>query len=182
MLLIVAILVAFKLGTPILFKQNRPGLNEKIFKLYKFRTMTNEKDSYGKFLPDSERLTKFGKFLRSTSLDELPSLINVIKGEMSIVGPRPLLVKYLKLYNIDQKKRHLVRPGLTGLAQVKGRNLLNWEEKFRLDLEYVYTISFFRDLLIIFQTVFLVLKRTGISSNTSVTSEEFLIKNIEKDK
>lgn len=139
--LIVAILVRVKLGSPVLFTQNRPGLNEKIFKMYKFRTMTDERDKNGELLPDSVRLTKFGRFLRSTSLDELPELINILKGDMSIIGPRPLLVQYLPLYNAHQKRRHEVRPGLSGLAQVNGRNAISWEEKFNLDVKYVDNIS-----------------------------------------
>lgn len=136
-LLIVAILVRIKLGTPIIFKQQRPGKNEKIFTLYKFRTMTDKKDENGNLLPDSERLTKFGKLLRSTSLDELPELINILKGDMAIVGPRPLLVEYLPYYTEEEKHRHDVRPGLTGLAQVNGRNSISWEEKFKYDVQYV---------------------------------------------
>lgn len=135
LMIIIGILVAINLGNPIIFKQKRPGKDEKIFTLYKFRTMTDEKDEKGKLLPDSQRLTKFGKFLRSTSLDELPELINILKGDMSIVGPRPLLVEYLKLYNEEQKHRHDVRPGLTGLAQTSGRNAITWEEKFEKDIE-----------------------------------------------
>ncbi|PCR83962.1 UDP-galactose phosphate transferase, partial [Fusobacterium nucleatum] len=137
--IIIAILVRIKLGSPILFKQDRPGLNEKIFKMYKFRTMTDAKDSLGNLLTDAERLTKFGKFLRSTSLDEIPELWNVIKGEMSLVGPRPLMPKYLAYYTEEEKKRHNVRPGVTGWAQVNGRNSLTWEDKFRYDIEYVNT-------------------------------------------
>ena len=144
-LLIVAILVRVKLGSPVVFKQQRPGKNEKIFTLYKFRTMTDKKDENGNLLPDSERLTKFGKFLRSTSLDELPELVNILKGNMAIVGPRPLLVEYLPLYNEKQKHRHDVRPGLTGLAQVSGRNSITWEEKFNDDLEYIEKISILED-------------------------------------
>lgn len=172
-LLVVAILVRIKLGRPVLFNQERPGKNEKIFKLYKFRTMTNERDADGNLLPDEIRLTKFGKFLRSTSLDELPELINIIKGDMSIVGPRPLLVRYLPLYNKKQKHRHDVRPGFTGYAQVNGRNTISWEEKFDLDVYYVNHISFFMDIKIILKTVKTVLFREGITSETSVTMEEF---------
>lgn len=162
-LLIVAILVRFKLGSPVIFKQERPGLNGKIFTLMKFRSMTDERDENGELLPDSVRLTKFGKFLRSTSLDELPELINILKGDMSFIGPRPLLVQYLPLYNEHQKHRHDVRPGLTGLAQVNGRNLLSWEERFDFDVEYVNNISLKKDLEIIFKTISLVLKREGVT-------------------
>lgn len=170
---LVAILVKIKLGGPVLFSQERPGKDEKIFKMYKFRTMTSEKDSEGNLLPDDVRLTKFGKTLRSTSLDELPGLFNILKGDMSIVGPRPLLVRYLPLYNEEQKKRHLVKPGLTGLAQVNGRNAISWEDKFNYDIEYVNKISFTKDIKIILLTVLKVLKRSDISSDTSVTMEEF---------
>lgn len=173
-LLIVAILVKVKLGSPVIFKQKRPGKDEKIFTLYKFRTMTDKKDEKGNFLPDSQRLTKFGKFLRSTSLDELPELINIIKGDMSIVGPRPLLVQYLERYNKEQRRRHEVRPGLTGLAQVSGRNAISWEEKFNKDVEYIDNITFIGDVKIIFKTVINVIKKDGISSETSVTMEEFM--------
>lgn len=172
-LLIVAILVRMKLGTPVLFKQERPGKDEKIFTLYKFRTMTDEKDENGNLLPDEVRLTSFGKLLRSTSLDELPELINIFKGEMSIIGPRPLLVKYLPLYNEEQKHRHDVRPGLTGLAQINGRNAITWEKKFEYDVEYVNTISFGLDCKIFWGTVRAVLKREGISSATDATMEAF---------
>lgn len=173
-LLIVAILVRVKLGSPVIFKQKRPGKDEKIFTLYKFRTMTDEKDELGNLLPDSQRLTKFGKFLRSTSLDELPELINIIKGDMSIVGPRPLLVQYLERYNKEQRRRHEVRPGLTGLAQVSGRNAISWEEKFNKDVEYIDNITFIGDVKIVFKTVMNVIKKDGISSETSVTMEEFM--------
>ena len=172
-LLIVAILVRIKLGSPILFKQDRPGLNEQIFTLYKFRTMTDECDENGELLPDEIRLTKFGKSLRATSLDELPELFNILKGDMAVVGPRPLLVRYLPLYNEEQKKRHLVRPGFTGYAQVNGRNAISWEEKFKLDVDYVEKITFLRDWKIIIQTVKTVYMSEGISSETSVTMEEF---------
>ncbi len=172
-LLIVWCLVRIKLGSPAIFKQERPGLNEKIFRLYKFRTMTDEKDENGQLLPDEVRLTRFGKILRSTSLDELPELWNIIKGDMSIVGPRPLLVRYLPLYNERQKHRHDVRPGFTGLAQVNGRNSISWEEKFDWDIKYVEKVNFIQDLKIIFNTVKVVLKRDGISSDTSATMEEF---------
>ena len=162
-LLIVAVLVKTKLGSPVIFKQERPGLNEKIFKMYKFRSMTDAKDENGELLPDEERLTSFGKKLRSTSLDELPELFNIFKGDMSIVGPRPLMVSYLPLYNEFQKHRHDVRPGLTGLAQISGRNLLSWKERFEKDISYVENISFTLDMKIIFNTVKSVIKRDGIS-------------------
>ncbi len=155
------------------FTQLRPGKNEKIFRLIKFRTMTNAKDENGDLLPDELRLTSYGKFLRSTSLDELPELFNIFKGDMSIVGPRPLLVKYLPLYNEEQRRRHNVRPGLTGLAQVNGRNAVSWEDKFRYDVQYVDNITLIGDIKILWGTVLTVLKRDGISSETSVTMEEF---------
>ena len=172
-LLVVAILVRIKLGSPIIFKQQRPGKDERIFTLYKFRTMTDKKDENGNLLPDSERLTKFGKVLRSTSLDELPELVNILKGDMSIVGPRPLLVEYLPLYSEEQKHRHDVRPGLTGLAQVSGRNSLSWEEKFNDDLQYIKHITFFEDMKIIFMTVAKVFKREGIAQEGNATMEKF---------
>ena len=172
-LLVIAILVRIKLGSPVIFKQERPGLNEKIFTLYKFRTMTDKKDKEGNLLPDSERLTRFGKMLRSTSLDELPELINILKGDMSIVGPRPLLVEYLELYNEEQKHRHDVRPGLTGLAQVSGRNSLTWEEKFKEDIQYIENISLIGDIKIILKTVIKVFKREGISQEGNETIERF---------
>ena len=172
--IILAIMIRIKLGSPILFTQERPGKDEKIFKIYKFRTMTDEKDENGKLLPDEMRLTRFGKMLRATSLDEIPEVFNIIKGDMSVVGPRPLLVKYLPLYSEEQKHRHDVRPGLSGHAQVNGRNSVSWEEKFKLDVEYVYNITFLGDLKIIFCTVGKAfIKREGISSQTSVTMEEF---------
>lgn len=170
---VTALLVRIKLGSPVLFKQERPGLNGKVFTLYKFRTMTDEKDSEGNLLPDEVRLTSFGKLLRSTSLDELPELFNILNGDMSVVGPRPLLVKYLPLYNEHQARRHEVRPGFTGYAQVHGRNAISWEEKFDLDVEYVDHVTFLGDWRIIFQTVRTVLKREGISSETAATMEEF---------
>lgn len=172
-LLISAILVRIKLGSPVIFKQKRPGKDEKIFTLYKFRTMTDEKDEQGNLLPDSERLTKFGKFLRSTSIDELPELINILKGDMSIVGPRPLLVEYLELYNEEQKHRHDVRPGLTGLAQISGRNAITWEEKFEEDLKYIKKITFLGDIKIILKTALKVFKREGISQQGNETMERF---------
>ncbi|MED1114667.1 sugar transferase [Bacillus paramycoides] len=171
--LIVAFLVKTKLGSPVLFKQERPGLHGNIFKMYKFRTMTDEKDGNGELLPDSVRLTKFGKFLRSTSPDELPGLFNIFKGDMSIIGPRPLLVQYLPLYNEHQKRRHEVRPGLSGLAQVNGRNTISWEEKFNYDVEYVEDVSFIIDWKIILLTIKKVFIREGINSETAATMEPF---------
>ncbi len=179
-LLIVAILVRTKLGSPVLFKQERPGMidkktgEERIFTLCKFRTMTDERDENGELLPDEIRLTKFGKFLRSTSIDELPEFINILKGDMSFIGPRPLLVRYLPLYSEEQHRRHLVRPGLSGWAQVNGRNTVSWQEKFNLDVEYVERMSFALDVKIFFMTIMSVLKREGISSETSATMEEFM--------
>ena len=171
---IVAILVRVKLGSPVLFTQDRPGKDEKIFKLYKFRTMTDARDENGRLLPDDVRLTKFGKLLRSTSLDELPEVFNILKGDMSIIGPRPLLVKYLPLYNEEQKRRHEVRPGLSGYAQVNGRNSVSWEEKFRMDVEYVDHVTFVGDVKIILGTVLKAfVKREGINSETAATMEEF---------
>jgi len=172
--LVVALLVRINLGSPVIFKQQRPGLNEKIFTMYKFRTMTDERDENGELLPDAVRLTKFGKFLRSTSLDELPELFNILKGDMSIVGPRPLLVQYLPLYNEHQRRRHEVRPGLTGLAQVNGRNAISWEEKFDLDVEYVDNVTFINDWKIIFSTLKKVVLREGINSETAATMEPFI--------
>jgi undecaprenyl phosphate N,N'-diacetylbacillosamine 1-phosphate transferase len=172
-LLIIAILVRVKLGSPVLFKQKRPGLNETIFTLYKFRTMTDARDENGELLPDEIRLTRFGKFLRSTSLDELPELFNIIKGDMSVVGPRPLLIEYLPLYNNHQKRRHDVRPGLSGHAQVNGRNAISWEDKFELDVEYVDNVSFIGDWKIIFQTLKKAFMREGINSETAATMEDF---------
>lgn len=171
--LVLYFLVKKKLGSPVLFKQERPGKDEKIFKLYKFRSMTEERDKDGNLLPDEIRLTAFGKKLRSTSLDELPELLNILKGEMSIIGPRPLLIKYLPLYNEVQKHRHDVRPGLTGLAQINGRNAITWEKKFEYDVEYVKNLSFALDVRIFLGTVKAVLKREGISSETDATMEAF---------
>ena len=173
LLILTAFLIRIKLGAPVFFKQLRPGKNEKIFGILKFRTMTDAKDENGNLLPDEIRLTRFGQFLRSTSIDELPELLNILNGDMSIVGPRPLLVQYLERYNEEQKHRHDVKPGLTGLAQVTGRNGITWEEKFHYDLEYVKNITFYGDCKIIFQTVMKVFGREGISSATSVTMEEF---------
>ena len=178
-LLMLCVLVRTKLGSPVLFKQERPGKinkktgEEKIFTLYKLRTMTDERDENGELLPDEIRLTKFGKFLRSTSLDELPEFINILKGDMSFIGPRPLLVKYLPLYSEHQRRRHLVRPGLSGWAQVNGRNALSWQDKFNLDVEYVEKCSLLLDIKIFFMTIMSVLKREGISSETSATMEAF---------
>lgn len=171
--LILFILVRVKLGSPVFFKQQRPGKNEKIFTLYKFRTMTDARDENGNLLPDEVRLTAFGKMLRSTSLDELPELFNILKGDMSLIGPRPLLVKYLPLYNEEQRHRHDVRPGLTGLAQVNGRNAISWEKKFEYDVEYVRNLSFLLDCRILLQTVKAVVQREGISSATDATMEAF---------
>lgn len=172
--LILGILVRVKLGTPVIFKQERPGKDEKIFWLYKFRTMTDEKDESGNPLPDEVRLTSFGKKLRSTSLDELPELFNILRGDMSLIGPRPLLVRYLPRYNEFQRHRHDVRPGLTGLAQINGRNAITWEKKFEYDVEYVNKLSFVLDVRIFMGTVRAVLKREGISGENSATMEEFM--------
>lgn len=174
--IIIALLVRVKLGSPVLFTQERPGKDEKIFKLYKFRTMTDERDEDGNLLPDMQRLTSFGKFLRNSSLDELPEVFNILNGTLSVVGPRPLLVKYLPLYTEKQHRRHEVRAGLSGYAQVNGRNSMSWEEKFDLDVEYVDHITFIGDIKIIFQTVFKAfLKQEGIDSKETktVTMEEF---------
>ena len=170
---ILAILVRCKLGSPVIFKQARPGKDEKVFYLYKFRTMTDGKDENGSLLPDEVRLTAFGKKLRSTSLDELPEFFNILKGDMSFVGPRPLLVKYLPLYNEEQRHRHDVRPGLTGWAQVNGRNLLSWEDKFEKDVYYARNISFLFDLKIVLKTVAVVFKHDDINSTTDATMEAF---------
>lgn len=173
-LLVTALLVRTKLGSPVLFHQDRPGRDGKIFRLYKFRSMTDERNAQGELLPDEIRLTKFGKLLRSTSLDELPELWNIFRGDMSIVGPRPLLVKYLPLYNEEQRHRHDVRPGLTGWAQVNGRNSITWEDKFRYDVWYVRNISLLLDVKIVFLTVKKVFCREGISSEDSATMEDFI--------
>lgn len=173
-LLITAFLVRVKLGSPVIFKQERPGLNGKIFTLYKFRTMTDERDSEGNLLPDEERLTKFGKLLRSTSLDELPELLNILFGDIAVIGPRPLLVEYLPRYNAEQRRRHEVRPGLSGLAQVNGRNAISWEDKFKYDIQYVDHVTFLGDWKIIFQTILNVIKRDGINSDTAATMEIFM--------
>lgn len=171
---VTAVLVAVKLGRPVLFTQKRPGYRERIFKMYKFRSMTDERDEHGELLPDEVRLTPFGEKLRSTSLDELPELLNIIKGDMSLVGPRPLLVQYLPLYNKRQHRRHDVKPGITGLAQINGRNSISWEEKFEYDVQYVENLSFKEDIRILFDTVFKVLKREGINSENSATMEDFM--------
>lgn len=173
--LIIAILVRVKLGSPVIFKQPRPGKNEKIFNLYKFRSMTDARDENGELLPDEVRLTKFGKALRATSLDELPEAFNILKGDMSVIGPRPLLVEYLPRYNKEQHRRHEVRPGLSGYAQVNGRNTLTWEDKFAMDVWYVDHLSFLLDVKIIFQTVMKAfVKHEGISSETNATMEKFM--------
>lgn len=172
-LIIVAILVRTKLGSPILFRQQRPGMNEKVFEMMKFRSMTDERDAEGNLLPDDVRLTSFGKALRATSLDELPELFNILKGDMSLIGPRPLLVKYLPLYNDEQRKRHLVRPGLTGYAQVNGRNAQTWKQRFAYDVEYIEKVSFVTDITILFRTVITVLRREGVSEEGTATKEAF---------
>ncbi len=179
LMIIIGILVRINLGSPIIFKQKRPGKNEKIFTLYKFRTMTDKRDIDGNLLPDEYRLTKFGKFLRSTSLDELPELINIIKGDMAIVGPRPLLVEYLPYYTEEEKHRHDVRPGLTGLAQVNGRNAISWEEKLKYDTEYIKEISFYSDLKIIFKTIKKTIKRKDIKMGKEL---QFGKLNVEREK
>ena len=173
LMLIVAIAIYFRLGRPVLFTQPRPGKNGHIFTFYKFRTMTDERDKEGNLLPDEKRLTSFGQFLRKTSLDELPQLWNILKGDMSFVGPRPLIVRYLDRYNSEQARRHEVKPGITGLAQIKGRNAISWEEKFKLDIWYVDNWSLWLDLKIIFLTVFKVLQQEGINQKGYATSEEF---------
>ena len=177
--LIVGILVLIFIGQPAIFRQKRPGKNEKIFTMYKFRTMTNKKDENGNLLPDELRLTKLGKFLRKTSLDEIPEFINILKGDMSFVGPRPLLVEYLPYYTEEENHRHDVRPGLTGLAQVNGRNNLDWNDKFQKDLEYVNNITFINDVKIIIDTIKIVFKREGITDNKSATMTRL---NIERKK
>ena len=171
--IVVSLLIFFKMGSPILFRQKRPGYKEKIFGIYKFRTMTNEKDEFGNLLPDEQRLVGIGKFIRSTSLDELPQLFNVLKGEMSFVGQRPLLKEYLPLYNEKQKRRHDVKPGITGWAQVNGRNAISWEQKFDYDVWYVDNQSFWLDIKILWLTFLKVVKRSDISSSTSSTMEKF---------
>lgn len=173
--LIIAVLVRVNLGSPVIFTQERPGKDEKIFKLYKFRTMTDERDENGELLPDEKRLTKFGKWLRSTSLDELPEAFNIINGSLSCIGPRPLLVRYLSRYNEEQHRRHEVRPGLSGYAQVHGRNTVSWQDKFKMDVKYVDHITFLGDLKIIWDSIMVAfVRRDGISSETYVTMEEFM--------
>ncbi|MCT7489228.1 undecaprenyl phosphate N,N'-diacetylbacillosamine 1-phosphate transferase [Aliarcobacter cryaerophilus] len=172
--IVLSLLIFFKMGSPILFRQKRPGYKEEIFGIYKFRTMTNEKDANGNLLPDDKRLIGIGKFIRSTSLDELPQLFNVLKGEMSFVGPRPLLEEYLPLYNEKQKRRHDVKPGITGWAQVNGRNAISWEQKFDYDVWYVDNQSFWLDIKILWLTFLKVVKRSDISSSTSSTMEKFM--------
>ena len=181
--LIVAILVRFKLGSPVIFKQKRPGKDGKIFTLYKFRSMSDKKDENGNLLPDKDRLTKFGKVLRSTSLDELPELVNILKGEMSLIGPRPLAVSYLPYYNEKEKHRHDVRPGLTGLAQINGRNNLNWEDRFAYDIEYVNNITFINDVKIFFKTFIKVFKNEEISvrgTGKTIDFDEYRKQQLEK--
>lgn len=182
-ILIVAILIKIKLGSPVIFKQERPGKDEKIFKLYKFRSMNNKKDENGNLLPDSQRLTKFGKVLRSTSLDELPELLNILKGDMSLIGPRPLSVMYLPYYNEQEKHRHDIRPGLTGLAQINGRNTVNWEDRFAYDIEYVNNITFLGDMKIFFKTFAKVFKRDGVvvtGTGELIDFDEYRKKEMEK--
>ncbi len=183
-ILIVAILVRVKLGSPVIFKQDRPGKDGKVFKLYKFRSMSDKKDENGKLLPDKDRLTKFGKILRATSLDELPELVNILKGEMSLIGPRPLAVAYLPYYSEEEKHRHDVRPGLTGLAQINGRNALNWEERFSYDIEYVNNITFINDLKILFKTFYKVIKKDGVvtrGTGKTIDFDEYRKKQLEEN-
>lgn len=181
--IIVALLVRFKLGSPVIFKQPRPGKDEKIFTLYKFRTMTDERDENGNLLPDDIRLTKFGKLLRSTSLDELPEAFNILFGHMSVVGPRPLLVEYLEWYNENEKKRHNVRPGLTGWAQVNGRNSVDWETRFGYDVEYVENITFCMDFKILLMTIKKFIARSDVAEDTRVSEGNFAeIRKTEKEK
>lgn len=170
---IASLLILVSMGSPIFFRQKRPGKNEKIFCIYKFRTMTNDTDENGNLLLDEQRLNGIGRFIRSTSLDELPQLFNVLKGEMSFVGPRPLLVEYLSLYNETQKKRHNVKPGITGWAQVNGRNAISWEQKFKYDVWYVDNQSFLLDMKILWLTFLKVIKRDDINSSTNITMEKF---------
>ena len=174
----IAVFVRLKLGAPVLFQQERPGKDERIFKLYKFRTMTSERNLQGDLLPDADRLTKFGKLLRATSLDELPELLNVLKGDMSLIGPRPLLVKYLPYYTEEERHRHDIRPGLTGLAQVHGRNFLNWEDRFKLDCDYVKEITFKRDISILLRTILKVIEHADIMEN----AEQVTFKNLDEER
>ena len=171
--ILVAVLVKRKLGSPVIFKQQRPGLNGRIFTMYKFRSMTDAKDKDGNLLSDAERLPKFGKLLRATSLDEIPEFLNVLKGDMSLIGPRPLLVEYLERYNDEQKRRHEVRPGITGWAQVNGRNAISWEEKFKYDVEYVDKLNFLLDMKIVFLTIKKIVVKEGISQEGNATMEKF---------
>ena len=171
--LILAVLVRVNLGSPVLFKQQRPGKDEKIFGLYKFRTMTDKKDENGNLLPDTDRLTKFGRILRATSLDELPEMLNILKGDMSLIGPRPLLVKYLPYYTEVEKQRHSIRPGLTGLAQVSGRNLLGWDKRLAKDVEYVNHVTFMMDMKIIWMTIKAIVVRDGVEVDTSINEPDF---------
>lgn len=180
--IIISVLVKIKLGSPVFFRQSRPGKNEKIFELYKFRTMTDKRDTEGNLLPDRERLTKFGRKLRSTSLDELPEIINILKGDMSFVGPRPLSIKYLPYYTEEEKHRHDVRPGLTGLAQVNGRNSLSWEDKFKLDLSYVNKITFLTDLKILLKTFLVVFEHRGIGQGEEAPISLNILRQKEKTK
>jgi len=173
LMVITYIIIRIYIGKPVFFAQKRPGVDEKIFTIYKFRTMTDDRDSSGNLLPDEDRLKGVGKLIRSLSLDELPQLFNVIKGEMSIVGPRPLLIEYLPLYNDKQKRRHNVKPGITGLAQIKGRNSISWKEKFDYDIEYVDKIGLWLDIKIIYWTIIKVIKKDGISQSGNVTMEKF---------
>lgn len=177
LMIIIAILVRIKLGSPVIFKQERPGKSEKIFTLYKFRTMTNKKDENGNLLPDEKRLTKFGKILRSTSLDELPELFNILKGDMAIVGPRPLLVKYLPYYTDEERHRHDVRPGLTGLAQIHGRNTTSWKDRFKYDIDYVRNITFLGDIKILLKTIVKVVKKEDI-----LVGNEHIMKTLDKER
>ena len=172
-ILIISVLIKIKLGSPIFFTQERPGFKEKKFSLIKFRTMTNRKDIYGKLLKDKFRLTKFGNWLRETSIDEIPTLINILRGEMSFIGPRPLLVEYLNLYSDYERKRHNIKPGLTGLAQIKGRNSISWKTKFKYDVFYIQKLSFILDIRIFFMTIFKVIKKEGINSKYNMPIEPF---------
>lgn len=173
LIIIIFLLTLIFMGPPVIFKQKRPGLNEKIFSIYKFRSLTNQKDERGNLLPDVNRLSKYGLFIRSSSLDELPQLFNILKGEMSFVGPRPLRVDYLEYYSDQQKKRHLIKPGITGLTQVNGRNSISWEEKFKMDVFYVENTNFILDLYILSKTIFVILLRKNISSNNDGTNIKF---------